>query len=105
MTYYIIYKITNLINGKFYIGKHATEDVHDDYMGSGIIMKKAHQEYGIHNFKKEILFIFNNKTEMENKEHELVTREFIEKNNTYNTKSGGKGSKPRKEKPSGWVLY
>lgn len=105
MTYYIVYKITNLINGKIYIGKHATEDVNDDYKGSGITMKKAHRYYGIQNFKKEILFIYNNKIDMENKERELVTRDFIENNDTYNTKSGGKGSKPRKEKGSGWVLY
>jgi hypothetical protein len=31
---YIIYKITNKINNKFYIGKHETFDINDNYMAS-----------------------------------------------------------------------
>lgn len=34
-TYYTIYKTTNLINGKIYIGKHQTKDPYDSYLGSG----------------------------------------------------------------------
>jgi hypothetical protein len=34
--YYIIYKITNNINGRYYIGRHATKDINDSYMGKHI---------------------------------------------------------------------
>jgi group I intron endonuclease len=48
-----IYKTTNLIDSKIYIGKDTKTDL--NYLGSGIRLKNAIKKYGIHSFKKEIL--------------------------------------------------
>ena len=49
----IIYKTTNLVNGKIYIG----QDKYNSpvYLGSGKILHLAFQKYGIENFNKETL--------------------------------------------------
>lgn len=89
--FYTIYKITNKINGKIYVGKHQTKDLNDGYMGSGKHLKKAQNKYGIENFEKEILFQFDNEAEMNAKEAELVTEEFCLREDNYNICPGGRG--------------
>jgi group I intron endonuclease len=49
----IVYKTTNKVNGKIYIGKDAKND--PNYLGSGILLKQAIEKYGKDNFQKEIL--------------------------------------------------
>lgn len=89
--FYTIYKITNQINGKIYVGSHKTKDLNDDYMGSGKYLKHAQDKHGMENFLKEILFVFDTPEEMYAKEAELVNEDFIAENNTYNIKVGGFG--------------
>ena len=88
---YTIYKVTNTLNGKIYIGKHQTKDLNDGYMGSGKYLKRAIQKHGIENFIKEILYIFNTEAEMNAREAELVSEEFCLREDTYNICVGGHG--------------
>ena len=74
-----------------YIGKHQTKDLTDGYMGSGKQLKRAQVKHGIENFKKEILFQFDNEDEMNAKEAELVTEEFCLRKDVYNLCPGGRG--------------
>ena len=85
--YFTVYKIINKINNKYYIGKHQTIDLNDGYMGSGKLLKRAIKKYGVENFTKEILFVFDNEQNMNDKEKELV----IISEETYNLCEGGKG--------------
>jgi len=49
----VIYKTTNLVNGKQYIGMDSKNN--PNYLGSGSYLKRAIKKYGKQNFKKEIL--------------------------------------------------
>lgn len=89
--FYTIYKITNLLDGKIYIGSHKTKKLDDTYMGSGKYLIAAQKKYGLENFKKDILFVFETADEMYAKEAELVNEEFLMTENTYNLKIGGYG--------------
>ena len=85
--FYTIYKITNKINNKFYVGMHKTTNLDDGYMGSGKLIQRAIKKHGVENFMKEILYIFDNEIDMRNKEKELV----VLSEESYNLCNGGKG--------------
>jgi len=70
--HYLVYKITNLVNGKYYIGQHQTKNPYDDYIGSGKLIKRAIKKYGLTCFIKEFLFDFDSFEKMNNKEKELI---------------------------------
>lgn len=84
---FTVYKITCLVSGKEYTGKHQTRDLNDEYMGSGKLLKAAIKKYGIENFAKEILHVFESEDEMNAREAELV--ELGE--HSYNLCPGGQG--------------
>jgi hypothetical protein len=80
---YIIYCTTNIVNNKIYIGFHATEnpEIFDGYIGNGVYVNKpstymnpkyafhyAVKKYGTDNFKRSILYIFDNEEEALKKE-------------------------------------
>jgi len=89
--YHIVYKTTNLINEKIYIGVHSTKDLDDGYFGSGKVLTRAICKYGIENFKREVLELFESNEEAYEKEAKLVDDDFINRKDTYNIATGGKG--------------
>lgn len=91
--HHIIYKITNILNGKIYIGVHSTDDLNDNYLGSGCQLKKDKRLFGKENFKKEILFDFKSRYEAIQKEKELVDKSFIKEQTNYNCNIGGNPSR------------
>lgn len=88
---YYLYRITNLVNNKIYVGVHKTNNIDDGYMGSGKVILSAIQKYGMNNFKKDILETFENSEEMYAREKEVVTEEFLLREDVYNLRRGGTG--------------
>lgn len=86
----VIYKTTNLLNGKIYIGK----DKHNSpkYLGSGVILQQAIFKYGAQNFSKEILEKCSDEMQLNEREQYWIsfynssTREI-----GYNIALGGEG--------------
>lgn len=89
--FHTIYQTTNLINNKIYIGSHSTDDLSDDYFGSGTNIARAIKKYGKESFKKDILHIFETPEEMLAKEKEIVNSDFIKRDDVYNIVEGGYG--------------
>ena len=92
--FYLIYKTINTIDGKYYIGCHQTNSLNDEYYGSGKHLIRAIKKYGIESFERKILFIFDNKEDMFNKERELVNENLVKDSKSYNLKIGGSGGNP-----------
>lgn len=91
--YGYIYKTTNLINGKKYIGKHISEIFEpDSYLGSGILLSKALKKYGKENFKCELLETCSSKEELDRKEKYWISYyDCVEDIDYYNLAKGGDG--------------
>lgn len=87
--YHYLYKVINTLNSKFYIGIHSTDDLNDNYLGSGRAIKEAVQKYGSHNFKKIILEYFDTREEALQKESDIVNETLINNSLCYNLTIGG----------------
>ena len=92
MSYGYIYKTTNLLNGRVYIGQKKG-NVNSSYLGSGKIIEKAVNKYGRNNFLVEILAFASDKlilNQMEIKyisEYRKIFGRFM-----YNICNGGEGN-------------
>lgn len=87
---YYIYRITNKINGKTYIGQHKYKKLDDNYMGSGVLLAKAKKKYGIKNFTKEILYSnIQYKETADSVEMFAITKERALEKAEYNIANGG----------------
>jgi len=87
--YHYLYKTTNLLNGKYYYGIHSTNNIEDNYLGSGKHIKYSIRKYGQENFKKEILEYFNTREELALAENLLITKDMLVNKQCMNIMYGG----------------
>lgn len=86
---HIVYLTTNLINGKQYVGDHSSENINDNYLGSGLLIKKAIKKYGKENFKRENLEICESKKEAFEKQEKYINKFKTNKPRGYNISPKG----------------
>lgn len=90
-SYHYIYEITNLVNGKTYRGKHSTDNLDREYLGSGIAITRAVKKYGSRNFKKKIVAWFDDAEAVDFAEELYIPPEFVALKSNYNLIPGGTG--------------
>jgi group I intron endonuclease len=89
--FHYIYKTTNLINEKYYIGMHSTDNLEDGYIGSGKRLWYSINKYGKENFKCEILEILPNRNSLKKREKELINEDLLIDPMCMNLQIGGGG--------------
>ena len=89
--YHFIYKTTNLLNEKFYVGMHSTDNLEDGYVGSGKRLGYSIRKYGLENHKFEILEFLSSREELKKREAEVVNEEMLKHPLCMNLKFGGEG--------------
>ena len=89
--YHFIYKTTNVLSGKYYIGMHSTDNLEDGYLGSGTRLRYSINKHGKENFVREILEFCKSREELKNREIEVVNLNEIAKEECINLVVGGIG--------------
>lgn len=92
---WLIYKTTNTVTGKIYVGQHKTGTVDDGYLGSGKIIRRAIKKYGDDAFTREILEICGSKEEANTAEEKWITKlDSTNKDIGYNITPHAYGGQP-----------
>ena len=91
--YGYIYKITNNINGKIYVGQHKSNTLDETYWSSGVLIKQAINKEGINNFSREILEWCDSKERLNQQEiYWIFKLDSINLDIGYNLTKGGDGT-------------
>jgi general stress protein YciG len=87
---YIVYKTTNLLNGRFYVGVHNSRSKR--YLGSGRLLGAAISKYGRENFKRETLVDCGDDFEEAYSIEAMLVKTVDEDPRSYNLEPGGFGN-------------
>ena len=91
--FHFIYKTTNLLSGKYYIGMHSTDSLEDGYLGSGKRLRYSINKHGVENHVREILEFVDSREELKKREKEIVSLDEIAKEACMNLIVGGEGGR------------
>lgn len=92
----VVYKVTNLVNGKIYVGKDSKNK--PSYYGGGVLIGKAIKKYGKEAFRKETIEQCASQEEMNEKELYWIIKLNTLVPKGYNITLGGGGFKGKHTK-------
>ena len=93
--HHYIYKITRTDgSGRYYIGMHSTDDLDDEYFGSGKLITRSIKKHGKDKHVKEILEYLPTREALKLREKEIVNEECVADKLCMNLKLGGEGGWP-----------
>lgn len=73
---------------------HSTDNLQDGYIGSGTLLKRSINKYGIDNFEMVVLQFFDSREALEVAEKEFITESQLQDSGCMNLKVGGVGGFP-----------
>jgi len=84
--YGYVYRITNLVNGKTYIGQHKIVKGEKwlSYMGSGRLIRLSLKKYGKSNFAKQLIYYAESKKDLDKSENKFIQEELLKGKSEYN---------------------
>lgn len=92
--YGYVYKTTNTVNGKIYIGQKKSDVfLKEDYLGSGVRLKSSIKHHGRENFRVDLIECCNSKSELDEREKFWIN--YFDSRNPkvgYNITIGGDGT-------------
>ena len=91
--YGYIYKITNILTNKSYIGKHkySKKELDPRYLTGGILIRKSIEKHGIENFTKELIDTADTLEDLNDKEIYYINYYQTKTPLGYNLTKGGDG--------------
>lgn len=89
--FHFLYKTTNVLTGRYYIGVHSTCDLNDGYLGSGTLLKASIRKYGRELHFREILEFAETREEVFLLEKQTVNLSLLADPMCLNLAHGGRG--------------
>lgn len=89
--YHFLYKTTCTVTGRYYVGVHSTDNIDDDYLGSGKRFRFSVEKHGRENHKREILEMFSDRKSLLIRESEIVNDDLLNDELCMNLVKGGGG--------------
>jgi hypothetical protein len=89
--YHYIYKILCNVTNRYYIGMHSTDNLDDEYFGSGKRLWFSIQYHGKENHTKEIIEFLPSRKLLKEREEQIVNKKILDDDLCMNLKIGGEG--------------